>query len=70
MYRIETVKIREKTEAFNIHLNSSREVYEAFRFISDRPQESLYVRGGLVCLDSLKQFLSDKLLGLIPLPAF
>ena len=26
--------------------------------------------GGWVCLDSLKQFLSDKLLGLISLPAF
>jgi hypothetical protein len=26
--------------------------------------------GGRVCLDSLKQFLSDKLLGLISLPAF
>ena len=27
------------------------------------------VRGGLVCLDSLKQFLSDKLLCLMPLPS-
>ena len=26
-------------------------------------------RGGRVCLDSLKQFLSDKLLCLMPLPA-
>jgi hypothetical protein len=25
--------------------------------------------GGLVCLDNWKQFLSDKLLSLIPLPA-
>ena len=27
------------------------------------------LRGGRVCLDSLKQFLSDKLLCLMPLPA-
>ena len=48
LYRIETVLIREKTEAFNIQLRSSREVYNAFKFISDRTQESLYV----VCLNS------------------
>jgi DNA repair protein RadC len=48
LYRIETVLIREKTEAFNVQLHSSREVYNAFKFIADRTQESLYV----VCLNT------------------
>ncbi len=48
MYRIETVLIREKTEAFNIQLRSAREVYDAFKFIACRTQESLYV----VCLNT------------------
>lgn len=48
MCRIETVLIREKKEAFNIQTNSAREVYNVFKYISDRPQESLYV----VCLNS------------------
>lgn len=47
MYRIETVLIREKTEPFNILIRSSRDVYDAFKFIADRTQESLYV----VCLN-------------------
>lgn len=48
MCRIETVLIREKKEAFNIQAFSAKEVYNAFRFIADRPQESLYT----VCLNS------------------
>ncbi len=47
MYRIETVLIREKKEAFNVQTCSAREVYNVFKFIADRPQESLYV----VCLN-------------------
>lgn len=47
MYRIETIKIREKAEAFNIQTCSAREIYNVFRFIADKPQESLYV----VCLN-------------------
>ena len=48
MYRIETVLIREKKEAFNIQTLSAREVYNVFKYIADRPQESLYI----VCLNS------------------
>jgi DNA repair protein RadC len=48
MYRIETVLIREKSEAFNVYLRSSRDVYDAFKFIASRTQESLYV----VCLNA------------------
>ncbi len=47
MYRIETIKIREKTQAFNIQACSAREIYDVFKFIACRPQESLYV----VCLN-------------------
>jgi DNA repair protein RadC len=48
MCRIETILIREKKEAFNIQTCSAREVYNVFKFMADRPQESLYI----VCLNS------------------
>jgi DNA repair protein RadC len=48
MCRIETVLIREKKEAFNIQALSAREVYNVFKYIADKPQESLYI----VCLNS------------------
>jgi len=47
MYRIETVMIREKKDTFNVETCSAKEVYKVFKFIADRPQESLYV----VCLN-------------------
>ena len=48
MYRIETVLIRERKDAFNIQTLSAREVYNVFKYIADRPQESLYI----VCLNN------------------
>jgi DNA repair protein RadC len=48
MCRIETILIRERKEAFNIQTLSAREVYNVFKFIADKPQESLYI----VCLNS------------------
>lgn len=48
MCRIETILIRERKGAFNIQTLSAKEVYNVFKFIADKPQESLYI----VCLDS------------------